>query len=134
MAAITSASAVQSGMQQLRVQQARRTAEQLEVQAASLAHQAQAAQRNADRAQEEARGLAVESNRTQVAAGRARLGLAMLSTANTMQAQLGNTVDQVVARNSEPTTTSGTSATSSSTTPVVNAKGELTGTLINTTA
>lgn len=135
MAAITSASAVQSGMQQLRVQQARRTAEQLEVQAASLARQAQTAQRNADRAQEEARGLAVESNRTQVAAGRARQGLAMLSTANAMQAQLGNTVDQVVARNgSTPTTASGTSANSSSNAPVVNAKGELTGTLINTTA
>lgn len=129
------ASAVQSGMQQLRVQQARRTAEQLEVQAASLARQAQTAERNANRAEEEARSLSVESNRTQVAAGRARQGLAMLSTASAMRTQLATTLDQVLARNSPTSSSSGTDAASASSgKPVVNAQGELTGTLINTTA
>lgn len=123
-------SASQSGWQQLKLQQARQNAEQAERVAQSLSAQASEAKRSADRAQENARDISVRSDQAQVVAGRARQGLAAISSASVMQAQLVRVVDQSAVR-LEAQTKSKTQQQSS---PVVNTQGQLTGTVINTSA
>lgn len=134
------ASASQYGLQQLRLQQARRTAEQAEATARALNAQAGNAQRVADRAQEDARSLSVQANQAESTAGQARQGLAALSTAQQAFARLSNTADQVVAREptpvaAAPVTTAPVAPTpAADAAPVVNTQGQVTGTVINTTA
>lgn len=141
----SSLSADQLGMQQLRVQQAKQNAERAESAARALRSQADAAQREANQAQENARTLYVRSDQAQSVAGQARQGLAAMRSQGEMQVRLSNTVDQVVERVSATAVDSGAastsqSATASSTTdqrspqPVVNTSGQLTGTVVNTTA
>lgn len=126
-------SANQYGLQQLRQLQARRNAEQAEQVAQSLRAQANQAQAVADRAQETARSLTVQSDQAQVKAGQARQGLAVAGSIQQAVTQLGKTVDQVLARDQavNPTTAA---PPSTSPAPVVNTQGQVTGTLVNTTA
>lgn len=128
-------SAAQTGWQQLKLQQAKRNADQAEQTARSLLTQAQDAQRTADREQETARTLSVQSDQALSVAGRARQGLAALSSLSQMQAQLTHVADLVIQnqRNAQASSPPQTSATASAT-PVVNTQGQLTGTVVNTTA
>lgn len=137
MAAISSTSGSQSaaqyGWQQLRLQQARQNAQQAEQNALNLQRQAADAQQAADRAQENARSLATRSDQAQTNAGRARQGLAMIESSRQAQTLLATKTEQVVARQPAAETTTGTN-TPDSTSPVVNTQGQLTGTVVNTTA
>lgn len=133
MASVSStSSANQYGWQQLKLQQAVRNADQAEQEAQSLKTQANDAQRVADRAQENARSLYVQSDQAQAKAGQARQGLVAIGTAQQSVTQLSNTVDQVLTR--KPVSTSTTQSTSTSPAAVVNSQGQVTGTVINTTA
>lgn len=143
MASISSSSGVQAatqqGWQQMQLQQARRTAEQAEQQARALKAQADGAQRAADQAQENARSLSVRSDQAQASAGQARQGVTAIQTREQMQVRLGQTVEQVAIRLQEdqaPAVRTSVPATdeSASPPPVINVQGQVTGTVINTTA
>jgi hypothetical protein len=135
MAAVSSSSGfqavTQAAYQQLKVQQARQNADRAEEVARALAARAGDARQVAEQAQESARVLTVQSNQAQTAAGQARQGLAAMDSAGRMQASLANTADQVVTRSAEPVSTG---VESKSVAPVVNTSGQVTGTLVNTTA
>lgn len=124
-------SVVQSGLQQLKLQQARRSAEQAEQMAQALQTQANDAQRRAAHEQENARSLSVQADQAQSNAGRARQGLAATQTASESLTQIGNVVDQVIKK--QQSVQSGTQSVQESK-PVVNTQGQVTGTVINTTA
>jgi len=131
--------ATQIGWQQLKLQQARRTAEQAEQTAQALKSQANQAQRSADQAQETARSITVQSDQASSYASRARQGVAATQSVEQMQMQISNVVDQVTAKQQAPAspsavTTLKASTATSAITPVVNTQGQITGTLINTTA
>lgn len=131
MASVSSTSgANQYGWQQLKLQQARRNADQAEQVARSLKYEANAAQRVADRAEENARVLGVKSDDAQVKAGQARQGLAALSSEQQAGKLLANKVDQVLGRQ-QATATPSTGAANASGSAVVNAQGQVTGTIIN---
>ncbi|MDD5177242.1 MAG: hypothetical protein PHQ05_12560 [Sterolibacterium sp.] len=123
-------SANQYGWQQFKLQQAKRNADQAEQAALSLKTQANDAQRVADRAEENARSLWVQSDQAQTKAGQARQGLAAIGTAQQSVAQLSKTVDQVLVREQAATSTT----PSTSTLPVTNSQGQVTGKIVNTTA
>jgi hypothetical protein len=139
-----SQAAFEYGYQQIKLQQAQRTANQAEQNARALAAQANEAKRTADRAQEGARTLEVQSDKADTAAGQARQGLAALKTQSTYQSSLETTLNSVIATQSASaaaavaTTTSTTASTTpppaSVSAPVVNTQGEITGTIVNTTA
>ncbi|HEY6898485.1 MAG TPA: hypothetical protein VI279_14595 [Rhodocyclaceae bacterium] len=122
--------ATQYGFEQLKLQQAKRTADQAELTAQVLRGQAVDAQREADQAQENARSLSVKSDRAQAVAGQARQGVAAIKTAGGVVQQVIHVVDQALGREAGAQTTSTTGVSS----PVVNDKGQVTGKLINTTA
>lgn len=136
--------ATQAAFQQLKVSQARQTAERAEQAARALGRQAEAAQRTADVAQEEARSLAVQSGQARSDAGRARQGLAMLAQAGQMAEQLGNVASRVVDRvTGDPGGREAATPRPGAAAPVVdgappapvrNLSGQLTGGTINTTA
>lgn len=139
MAAISSTvgmqAVAQSGLQQLKLQQARQNAERAEMTARSLQAQAAGAQREADRAQEKARSLTVQANQAQDVAGKARQGLVMTRSASEMGQRLTNTVEQASERmNVAQTSEAADKPTGAATAPVVNLAGQTTGTLVNTTA
>jgi Zn-dependent metalloprotease len=124
-------SAAQSGLRQLRLQQAKRDAEQAEQIARALQAQAQSAQQHATEAMERARAITSQSDQAQATAGQARQGLAAVSAVVRMQNQLSGVVTQVTERMAPPKPAP---ATKSSPTPVVNAEGQVTGAVVNTTA
>lgn len=124
-------SVTQLGWQQLKLQQAKRNADQAEQTAQILQQQASAAKQEANRAQENARALAVQSDQAQSLAVRARQGLAALSSGAAGQAQLTYVIDQAVNRQPIAQTTAPAQDQSSS---AVNAQGQTTGTIIDTTA
>jgi len=139
--------ATQQGFQQLRLQQARRDAEQAEQTARSLSAQANQAQRQADQAQETARTITVQADQAQGDAGRARQGLASVQSVSQMGAQISRVAEQTVEKIQSGTsvqssttapasTTSSSASTSTSVKPpaVINTQGQVTGTLINVTA
>lgn len=130
MAAISSTagmqSATQAGLQQLKVQQAKQNADRAEMAARSLRAQADAAQSEADRAQENARSLYVRSDQAATAAGKARQSVAMIQSAGEMGVRLASTVSQAAERQTESQPVP--------TVPVVNTSGQVTGTVVNTTA
>ncbi len=137
MASVSStSSANQYGLQQLSVLQAKRTADQAEQTAQSLKVQASAAQRVADQAQENARSLGVQSEQAQAKAGQARQGVAALNSAQQGISQLSTVVDQVLDRDKTSVSAVSTTPQAASATPapVVNTQGQVTGTIINTTA
>lgn len=133
-------SANEYGLQQLRMQQARRDADQAEQAARSLRAQADGAQRVAEEAQESARTLGVQSDQAEARAGQARQGLA--SVASTQQAitQLTKGVNQAVVSEPvvpvvQPSPQGGKAAVATAgAAPVVNAQGQVTGTIVNTSA
>lgn len=124
-------SAAQSGLQQLRLQQARRDADQAEAVARSLQSQAQSARQAASEAQENARTVTTQADQAQANAAQARLGLAVIKTVDQMQTRLSGVVAQVTEKLgiAEPAV-----PTQSPSPPVVNTQGQLTGTVVNTTA
>jgi hypothetical protein len=115
----------------LRLQQAKRDAEQAEQVARALQAQAQAAQQNANEAVERARTITSQSDQAQATAGQARQGLAAVSTVAQMQGQLSGVVAQVTEKLAPP---KAAPAIKSTPVPVVNAEGQVTGTVVNTTA
>lgn len=125
-------SAAQSGLQQLRLQQAKRNAEQAEQIANSLQAQARDAQQRAGEAQENARSISAQSDQARTTAGQARQGLAALATGSQMQSQLSHVVGQVTEK--QKTAAPPAVATKSPAPPVTNTQGQVTGTVINTTA
>jgi hypothetical protein len=124
-------SAAQSGLQQLRLLQAQRDAEQAEQTARALQVRARDAQQTASQAQENARSIAGEANQAQVNAGQARLGLAVIRSADQMQVRLSDVVTRVAEtlKSAEPVAPSQSPAP-----PVINTQGQVTGTVVNTTA
>jgi len=124
-------SVTQFGWQQLKLQQAKRSADQAEQTAQILQQQASAAKQEASRAQENARSLAVQSDQAQSFAAKARQGLAAISTGGSMQSQMTYVVDQVVQRQQNVQAGAATQAKPSVT---VSSHGQTTGTVINTTA
>lgn len=136
MAAITptsgSQAVTQMAWQQLSFQQARRNAERAEQVARSLQAQATDAQRVAERAAGDARSISAQSVQAQAAAARARQGLAVIKSVGEMQGQLSNTVSQVIERFDVARVTAGDVPVTAA--PVVNSSGQVTGTVVNTTA
>lgn len=132
MAAISSSvgtqAVTQAAYQRFKVQQARQNAQQAEEVARALEAKAAAAQREAVRADENARSLTVQSNEARSVAGQARQGLAMIRSVGEMQARIVNTATQV----SEKQET--VQAQVQTPKPVVNDAGQVTGTMVNTTA
>lgn len=136
MAAVSSSAgyqaATQAAFQQLKVQQARQNADRAEQVANALAAKANEAQRDADRAEENARSLSVQSNQARTAAGQARQGLSMVQSVSRMAVQLAGTVEQVVERTGRQASSS--EAPPAKSAPVMNTTGQMTGTVVNTTA
>lgn len=123
-------SVVQSGWQQLRLQQARRAADQAETEAQSLRLQAADAQQSADQAESNAQALTSAAGQAESNAGRARQGLAAIQTTGNMVAALSNTVAQVQTK--QQTQQSPPPATPAP--AVTNSQGQVTGTIVNVTA
>lgn len=142
MASVSSTSnATQSGLQQLRLQQARRNADQAEQVAQALKAQANDAQRAADGAQQNADSLTTQSGQASAKAGQARQGLTASATVQQAVTQLSDRVDQVIGREAVTATSATTTATSTTgstgstnSAPVLNSQGQVTGTIINITA
>lgn len=122
----------------MKVQQARQNAERAEQTARALEARAAEAQNVADRAQENARTLSVRSGQAQSAAGQARQGLAMARSVGEMQTGLSNTVGQANERavnvQASPPADARAGLPAQRTQPVVNMSGQVTGTVVNTTA
>ncbi|MFA6310015.1 MAG: hypothetical protein WCV99_08340 [Sterolibacterium sp.] len=128
-------SATQDAWQQLRLQQAKRDADRAERTAESLQAQAQDAKRVALRADETARSLSVQADQAQSEAGKARQGVASLSSLGQLETLVDHVSDQVTQRlQSAQQTASVNGQVSASATPVVNTQGQVTGTVVNTTA
>lgn len=120
---------------QLQQQQAERVASQAGQKARALRAQASEAQATADRAQESARSLRVQSEQAQENANSAELSLVTAKSVGKVQQQLSMRHLQPVAASIETApsgkTVSGNATTSGS---VVNALGQVTGSLVNVTA
>lgn len=127
-------SAVQSGLQQLRLQQARKDAEQAEQVARSLQARARDAQQKATEAEQTARTISTQADQAQAGAGQARHSLAAIQSRSQMQARLSGVVSQVAEKAKPPEPAVPVAPTTDSSTPVVNIQGQLTGTVVNTTA
>jgi hypothetical protein len=132
-------SATQAGWQQLRLQQARQNADRAEQAARALEARAADAQRIAERADENARSLFVQADQANSVAGQARQGLAMVRSVGEMQVSLSNTVSQVVARDTgakpaEMVVSNTELKPKAVAPPVLNLSGQVTGTMVNTTA
>lgn len=126
-------SATQDAWSQLKLQQAKRDADRAEQNAQALQAQAQDAQRIADRAETVARSLGVQADQAQSEAGRARQGLAALSSLGQMQTLVDHVSNQVTQR-LQSTLQNAPASSQASTAPVVNTQGQVTGTVVNTTA
>lgn len=124
-------SGAQSGLQQLRLQQARRTADQAEQIARSLQAQARDAEQVAGEAEANARSLSGQAAQAQANAGQARQGLAVIETINQLGSQLSGALGLATEKSRIPETAIPAAKQAA---PVVNAQGELTGTVVNTTA
>ncbi|MDP1606797.1 MAG: hypothetical protein Q8L93_09185 [Rhodocyclaceae bacterium] len=136
MAAITSTAGSQAASrmawQQLSLQQARQNAGRAEQVARSLQERAAEAQQVAARARENARSLAARADQAQTAAGHARQGLAAIRSVGEMQRQL---LDTVIRVSKQPDVAQVAGGSGSLTVePVVNTSGQVTGTVVNTTA
>lgn len=141
MATISPASSAQTvtqmAWQQLRLQQARQNAERAEQAARALQVQAQNAEQVADLAEENARSVSAQSDQANAVAGRAQQGLAIIKTVEQMQGQLISKVVQVSERLGFAHPAEGRASRtveSVAVAPVMNTSGQLTGTVISTTA
>lgn len=132
--AVSSASSAQSASgglwAQIQLQQAQRSADQAEQQAAALKAKADAAQNVADRAQENARSLKVQSGQAQENAAQAKLNVASQNAVGDIQTQLSDLSEQITQVLESDTLSTYTAAA----TPVVTSTAPQTGTLVNVTA
>lgn len=124
-------SAAPSGSQQFRLQQAKTGVEQAEQTARSMQTEASDAQQGARQAEGNARYAGIRAEQAQASAGQARQGLAVIKTLGQMQTQVGSLVAQAT---NDRKTAEPVAPRRSATPPAINAQGQLTGTLINTTA
>lgn len=118
-------SIAQSVWQQVKLQQAQRSADQAEATARALQAQAAAAERTADRAQENARSLRVQADQARQVSGRANQSLEAIRSLGQLQVQLGGTYERVAQAQAQR---------NAAAQPVVNTQGQLTGTQVNVTA
>ena len=128
LSAVSDASGSSPIMQQLRFQQAQRSADQAEASARILRQQASVAQQSADRAQEDARSVKVQADQAQSAAGAAQQQLVSLESVSQLQTGF-NTVRQQISQGLKSLDQPAPVAA-----PVINAEGQATGTLVNVTA
>ena len=130
MAAVSSVqSANGAAWSQMQLQQAQRSADQAEVKARALASQARSAESEAAQAQENARNLRVESTQADSQAAEAQRGVVEMKGWSQLSSQFSDLHSQI----KEVLQTTSTSSASSAT-PVVNAYGQATGTVVNVTA
>ena len=122
--------AVQAGFQQLKLQQARRSAEQAEQVARSLRATANEAQQSAERANENARSLGVQADQAQTSAGHARQGLNAIKSLKSTESALLKAYDTAIQTQIRLNTQTPQKPAEA----VVNTQGQTTGTLVNTTA
>ena len=127
----SSASIGQSVLSQLQLQQAQRNAERADANARSLQAQARQAQQVAVDAQATARSVSSQADRAQSDASQARLSLAVIRNGSQVQNDLTSAVGNVAEtlKVASPAVSPPSPAT-----PVVNTQGQLTGTVVNTTA
>lgn len=121
-------SASSSISQQMRTQQAQRSAEQAEAAARALRQRAASAQQSADRAQENARNLKVRSDQADSQAGSARQAAVSVNSLNRIETSFESLREGIAG---------GFSALAATPIPaagVANAEGQITGTLIDVTA
>ena len=120
--------------QQAVLQQAKRAANQAESTAQTLATQASSAQTTATSAQNYARSLTTQASQAQLNVGWTQQNLTAVETASQLGTQISSVIKNVV--NAEPVNADATTIHSSptSTQPVVNTQGQVTGTIINTSA
>ena len=132
----SSSSASLSVVQQLRLQEARRTADEAQFKAQALQSQANDAQRTADREQERARSLRVDASQAQAQAGQASQGLQAIQSLSQFSTNLGKVYTEVAkAQQGAQPNTGATPAQSAPTTPsVLNAQGQTIGKVVNVTA
>ena len=128
----SSAAISQSILQTLKLQDAKRSAEQAQFRAQDLQNQAADEQRVADNAQEKARSLRVEANQAQADVGRASQGLQALQSLSQMSSRLDQIYTQVAQKQHDSLPTSSAQAPQQG--PTVNSQGQVTGRIINTTA
>ena len=131
--------AIQDAVRQLKIQQARQSAARAESTAQALAGKAADAQRVADRAEENARNLTVQASQAKSVAGQARQGVALQRSVEEMQASLYTTAGQVNVRleassDVQPPASPAAVTAGPEIPPVMNTSGQLTGTVVNTTA
>lgn len=116
---------VSGAFAQLQRQQAERAADQAEQRARALQAETQRARSEAEQAQERARSLEVETDQATSEAQRARSGLAAARSLQQVGAQIGRLSEQLA-----PAAPAEAAAPAPAR-PVVNAQGEVTGTVIN---
>lgn len=114
-------------MSQLALRQMQQEADRAEVTARSLRAKAQAAERDANQAQENARSLRVQSGQADQRAGSARQGVYSLQSGQRLESSLNALREQIAGLVESP-------ADASVSQPAVNAEGQTTGTMVNTTA
>ena len=132
MASVTSmSSGTQSNLDQLRVRQAVRSANQAEANAEALKVQAADAQNRANQAQAYADSVATQSAQAQTVAGVTRLQVTSLSSEQQVVSQVGNTAGPSIAVQRPVATTASISGPVAPG-PVMNSLGQLTGKINNT--
>lgn len=132
---ISGATSISSSSSQFKLQQAKRDVERAEQKARSLEAQASDAKQQASQAARYAGAVASQADLAQANAGQARQTLAVIKTTAQLQAQLVNQLKDVVAQTSKTQDSAEPAAASQVTVaPVINTTGQLTGTVVNTTA
>lgn len=124
-------SVAQSVLQQLRLRQAIRNAQEAEDTARSLQIAAREARQRASEAQQEARSVTSEADQAQAVADGSRQGLAAIKTAGEIQERLSNTLTRTADRLKLG---NAIAPPLNSAQPVINGEGQRTGALINTVA
>ncbi len=119
-------------VQQLRLQEAKRSAAEAQYRAQTLQAQANDAQQSADREQERARSLRVDASQAQTAAGQANQGLSALQSLSQLSTTLGATYTKVA--QAQQGTSAPAAAQPQAKQPVVNTQGQTIGTVVSTTA
>ena len=131
-ATFNSQSISQSIVQQLRLQEAKRSAAEAQYQAQTLQAQADAAQHSADSEQERARSLRVDASQAQSQAGQASQGLSALQSLSQMSTALGAAYTKVA--QAQQGASAPAAAQPQAKQPVVNTQGQTIGTVVSTTA
>ena len=131
--ATSSSSVSQSIVQQLRLQEARRAADEAQFKAQALQAQANDAQQTADREQERARSLRVDASQAQAQAGQASQGLKAIQSLSQLTTSLSNVYTEVAKAQQEIPAQTNTQP-QQSTQSVVNAQGQTIGKVVNVTA